>query len=943
MVLKTLEFKDCALDDPEFRQNLQEHEKELERTNRDIKQLIKECSDVITTSLTLSRLQKQLAKHLVEFNFETIGGSQTDDEISISQSLKEFGRLLCDIEEERSKILDTAMDQYIKPLEDFRRLQIGNVKTEKKKFDKESTKFYQSQEKHLSMSCKKDDNFLKEADADLQLQRRHFIQASLRYVKAIQEVHERKKFEFVETLWSFMNSWMNFFRISYDVTREYEPYMKDLQVRVQKTRDSFISFCAEAEALMNKIKTSESAGEPTTAPTTGFVYLMEKKAFATQWCKNYCTYDKATKQLTLVPFSHHAGKATASPEVYTLKSCCRRSTESIDKRFCFDLIVEGSANTMTFQALSEADRMRWLYVMDGKEPIYEQPGKQVPQKDTEFTTALDDTGFRFVTACIEIVEKRGINEQGLYRIGGVNSKATRLLQDFMEGSDKMNLNDETEWELRTVTSALKAYFRFLPEPLLTFRLHKPLIEAAKKENKADRLLDVHYWIHALPERRERRMLEILIRHLAKIAANSSRNLMNISNLGVCFGPTLLRPKEESVAALVDIKFCNIIVEILIEHWQKIFCTTPAPIKVKDRPDPFLPSSGKPPTLSKYSGAVASGGSHPSSPRSRAPLEEKNTPGWVPETAPAPVSISYTHYQSVPEDTSKPVNPNITFLPSMKASHSAAPTGSSPNNGSNHHHHNHSQSVYYSTPLEQPPGSVNGVHHSRDNSAVVLREHPLSPSGLVATRIARLSTALPYPGSLTHGYPARSTAQAAMSVSTSNLTGGGGEKNMTTLQTARPFVPVKENTPPAGGSSSTASSTSRSNGTASAVAAPVSSKPQTGGGKPSRATILPVSFTQQAVLPDGLAKASLRSSASLTPTMSPNSSRLSMLSDQTASRRRVRTLYQCHADVPSELSFEPNEIITSIRQSIEPGWLYGELRGKTGLVPENYVEELPQET
>ncbi len=37
------------------------------------------------------------------------------------------------------------------------------------------------------------------------MQRRHFIQASLRYVKSIQEVHERKKFEFVETV--KLNDW----------------------------------------------------------------------------------------------------------------------------------------------------------------------------------------------------------------------------------------------------------------------------------------------------------------------------------------------------------------------------------------------------------------------------------------------------------------------------------------------------------------------------------------------------------------------------------------------------------------------------------------------------------------------------------------------------------------------------------------------------------------
>ncbi|EDW25254.1 GL14131 [Drosophila persimilis] len=41
----------------------------------------------------------------------------------------------------------------------------------------------------------------------------------------------------------------------------------------------------------------------------------------------------------------------------------------------------------------------------------------------------------------------------------------------------------------------------------------------------------------------------------------------------------------------------------------------------------------------------------------------------------------------------------------------------------------------------------------------------------------------------------------------------------------------------------------------------------------------------------------------------------------------------------ELSFEPNQIITNVRFSHEPGWLQGTLNGKTGLIPENYVEHL----
>lgn len=54
-------------------------------------------------------------------------------------------------------------------------------------------------------------------------------------------------------------------------------------------------------------------------------------------------------------------------------------------------------------------------------------------------------------------------------------------------------------------------------------------------------------------------------------------------------------------------------------------------------------------------------------------------------------------------------------------------------------------------------------------------------------------------------------------------------------------------------------------------------------------------------------------------------------------RTVRTLYHCEAENETELSFEPNQLIFSVRPSKEPGWLEGQLNGKTGLVPENYVE------
>jgi hypothetical protein len=74
----------------------------------------------------------------------------------------------------------------------------------------------------------------------------------------------------------------------------------------------------------------------------------------------------------------------------------------------------------------------------------------------------------------------GLEEQGLYRVVGVNSKVTKLLSMGLDRrkADKLNLEDSLEWESKTITSALKTYLRQLPEPLMTFRHHFAFIAAA---------------------------------------------------------------------------------------------------------------------------------------------------------------------------------------------------------------------------------------------------------------------------------------------------------------------------------------------------------------------------------------------------------------------------------------------------------------------------------
>lgn len=76
-----------------------------------------------------------------------------------------------------------------------------------------------------------------------------------------------------------------------------------------------------------------------------------------------------------------------------------------------------------------------------------------------------------------------------------------------------------------------------------------------------------------------------------VCSHSEDNLMTPSNMAVIFGPTLMRAKEETVAAMLDIKFQNIVVEILIEDYKKVRFQRTQP-NLKDRQsNSFVPLKG----------------------------------------------------------------------------------------------------------------------------------------------------------------------------------------------------------------------------------------------------------------------------------------------------------------------------------------------------------------
>lgn len=572
MGLPALEFSDCCLDSPHFRETLKSHEAELDKTNKFIKELIKDGKSLISALKNLSSAKRKFADSLNEFKFQCIGDAETDDEMCIARSLQEFATVLRNLEDERSRMIENASEVLITPLEKFRKEQIGAAREAKKKYDKETEKYCGTLEKHLNLSSKKKESQLQEADSQVDLVRQHFYEVSLEYVFKVQEVQERKMFEFVEPLLAFLQGLFTFYHHGYELAKDFGDFKTQLTISIQNTRNRFEGTRSEVESLMKKMK-ENPLEHKTISPYTmeGYLYVQEKRHFGTSWVKHYCTYQRDSKQITMVPFDQKSGGKGGEDESVTLKSCTRRKTDSIEKRFCFDVEAVDRPGVITMQALSEEDRRLWMEAMDGREPVYNSN----KDSQSEGTAQLDSIGFSIIRKCIHAVETRGINEQGLYRIVGVNSRVQKLLSVLMDpkASSETETDICAEWEIKTVTSALKTYLRMLPGPLMMYQFQRSFIKAAKLENQETRVSEIHSLVHRLPEK-NRQMLQLLMNHLANVANNHKQNLMTVANLGVVFGPTLLRPQEETVAAIMDIKFQNIVIEILIENHEKIFNTVP---------------------------------------------------------------------------------------------------------------------------------------------------------------------------------------------------------------------------------------------------------------------------------------------------------------------------------------------------------------------------------
>ncbi|XP_062892045.1 GEM-interacting protein-like isoform X2 [Mobula hypostoma] len=200
--------------------------------------------------------------------------------------------------------------------------------------------------------------------------------------------------------------------------------------------------------------------------------------------------------------------------------------------------------------------------------------------------SADEVPF-IIRNCTAEIERRAIGVQGIYRINGSKMRIAKLRQSFENGR---GLTDMSENSPHDITNLLTLYLRELPEPIVLFNLYDVFMKFAKElhqvyeelkecqtkeiptaTDKVQHLiLQAKVLLQNLPVSNYN-TLEHLIGHLCRVAERCEENKMSSNNLGIIFGPTLIRSQApEDAVSLVNSGYQAQVVDFLIMYYYQIF-------------------------------------------------------------------------------------------------------------------------------------------------------------------------------------------------------------------------------------------------------------------------------------------------------------------------------------------------------------------------------------
>ncbi|KAL3087161.1 hypothetical protein niasHS_005400 [Heterodera schachtii] len=143
-----------------------------------------------------------------------------------------------------------------------------------------------------------------------------------------------------------------------------------------------------------------------------------------------------------------------------------------------------------------------------------------------------------VVQCVNEVERRGLNVEGIYRVSGSHERMDRLRQQFDMNQRQFD-PDLKEEDIHDVAGLLKLYLRLLPLQLIPFSIYTMLLnnflsisDNGERIRISRSILSTELSPFHLPT------LGLILKHLRKVATHCADNKMTAENLSMIFSPTI---------------------------------------------------------------------------------------------------------------------------------------------------------------------------------------------------------------------------------------------------------------------------------------------------------------------------------------------------------------------------------------------------------------------
>ncbi|OAV99079.1 hypothetical protein PTTG_02389 [Puccinia triticina 1-1 BBBD Race 1] len=158
-----------------------------------------------------------------------------------------------------------------------------------------------------------------------------------------------------------------------------------------------------------------------------------------------------------------------------------------------------------------------------------------------------------VDVLVELIEQKGLDQQGIYRVPGEK----RVIENLQASIDERGVRGVDIWrdsykDVHNLSGALKLFLREIPGGVIPFDRYDRFLAVNAVADDAERTSLLHSHVHELPLP-NKILLFKLVKHFERVVERAEANSMLAHNVAIVFAPSLFRNGSEHSNPLLSMQ------------------------------------------------------------------------------------------------------------------------------------------------------------------------------------------------------------------------------------------------------------------------------------------------------------------------------------------------------------------------------------------------------